>query len=308
MLSIIVLAGGKAKRFQRKMEPWVDKLLYKVEGESIIRRVLKAALDISDDVIISTDSKQRGITYANEVKDIGDVKISVDITELGCDGPLLGIASSMDHVKGDYVGVIAGDLPFITSDVIRNLINYADMADVITPYWGNGSVESLIFIAKRSRLELYSKFLCIHGFWRSSGIQRISLKTLYVPANVLTDDAKVFLDVNYRDDLNREIIVPKIAEKELLITFDSDLEMGHDEAFSTGHFFLAAIKLFRERSLDLKLRSIKAFEQEARFYMRQGLRIFASQAMFDASKVLNMLGFSSLARSYYRKAFEISKT
>jgi len=308
MLSIIVLAGGKAERFQRKMEPWVDKLLYRVEGESIIRRVLKAALAVSDDVIISTDSEQRGVTYANEVRDIGEVKISVDITELGCDGPLLGITSSINHVKGDYICVIAGDLPFITSHVIENLMNYADRADVVTPYWGDGSVESLIFIANKSKLELYSKFLCIHGFWRSSGIQRISLKTLYVPANRLTDDVRVFLDVNYRDDLNRETIVPKIAEKELLITFNSDLDMGYDEAFSIGHFFLAAIKLFRERSLDLKLRSIKAFEQEARFYMKHGLKVFASQALFDASKVLNMLGFSSLARSYYRKAFEISKT
>jgi len=37
MASVIVLAGGYARRFQKKGERWVDKLLVEFEGEHIIK-------------------------------------------------------------------------------------------------------------------------------------------------------------------------------------------------------------------------------------------------------------------------------
>ena len=306
MAYVIVLAGGYARRFQKKGERWVDKLLVEFEGEPIIKRVLEAISPIAHEIIISTDNKRRGEKYKEFIKG-AKVKIAVDRFDFNCDGPLRGIATAINFTKRGKVIVIPGDMPFIRAETMMNLMERMGDYDIATPIWNDGSIESLVFVAKRNALKKYSNFLCFHGYWRATGIQRISLATIYVPVNELTKNPNEFFDVNYRDDLLRKPNFEIKKGVQIHIKFDSDLKDDADLAFKKGHYFLAALKYFKSNFRASRYRSIKAFEKEADFYFSRGLRVLAIQALEDIAKVLNKLGLNILAHYYQRKAMGFRK-
>jgi molybdopterin-guanine dinucleotide biosynthesis protein A len=114
----VVLAGGSARRLGG-----VDKAALEVGGRSLLDRVLDAVADASRVVVVgpvrTTDAP---VVWCRE--------------EPAGGGPVAALAAGLAHVQADRVVVLAGDLPFLTADVVTQLRDAAtgrDGALVVDP-------------------------------------------------------------------------------------------------------------------------------------------------------------------------------
>ncbi len=63
MICGIILSGGSSRRFQASGEPWVDKALYRVNNEPMIRLVYNALSQVTDGIIIAVNNMDRALSY-----------------------------------------------------------------------------------------------------------------------------------------------------------------------------------------------------------------------------------------------------
>jgi molybdopterin-guanine dinucleotide biosynthesis protein A len=103
-----ILAGGKSIRMG------ANKSLLKIGEHTIIERVVKLMRDIFNEVNIITNQK-------NEYKFLG-LPMYEDIYKDF--GPLAGIHSALFHTTTERNFIISCDIPLMTADVIKYLIEY----------------------------------------------------------------------------------------------------------------------------------------------------------------------------------------
>jgi molybdenum cofactor guanylyltransferase len=105
-IGCIILAGGKSSRMGQ------DKGLVTLKGKEMIRHVLDAVGGIvSEPIIISNNLKYRNFSK----------KVFSDIIS-GC-GPVGGILSGMFHTDHEKNLVLSCDIPLISSDWLKYLVN-----------------------------------------------------------------------------------------------------------------------------------------------------------------------------------------
>ncbi len=113
----MVLAGGAGRRLSS------DKGRRLVGGVAIIDRVLAALIPVTDETIVV------GSALALE-----DVRVVAD-DQPGA-GPLAAICTGMKAAPADVYLVVACDMPFITSDLLRHLLVAGDGFDAVVPVVG----------------------------------------------------------------------------------------------------------------------------------------------------------------------------
>ena len=315
-LSTIILAGGKGARFQKTGHAWIDKLLAEIEGKSLIKWVYECVKPLSSEIIISTNTYQRGIRY-KEILGDEDIKI-VEDKVMPCKGPLLGIASSAGLVESEKVLVIPADMPFIKTESVEKLVNGLNDYDVTVPLWYDGMTENLFFVAKRNYLQKVSRFLCSKSYWSPSGIIRGAPVTYYMDASKIVESPKELININYFADL--EDIKPRkelMEGKDVLLRNDFiSLEEGMDDVElamrlnKTNNVFLTAVVfsyLGMNKDRVYALRGVKAFDMEARRYYDNEIYGLMALAYLDAGKILKNTGYQLLAEQYLEKADRILK-
>ena len=109
-VSAAILAGGANKRFQGKTKANIQ-----ISGVRIIARTIKILHDIFDDIVIVTNTPDefKGYKHYTLVPD-----------EIKNVGPLGGIHAAMKAAKNDSVFVFASDMPCISSNLIRQHIEF----------------------------------------------------------------------------------------------------------------------------------------------------------------------------------------
>jgi len=119
----VILAGGASKRMGNK-----NKALLKIGEKSIIERVLDAISVVVPQVILITNSPEQ-FTRLNcpSYRDI-----------LPGNGPLGGIYTGLINSTTNYDLVVACDMPFIQSQLLRFLINYSQDYDIVIPSTPDG--------------------------------------------------------------------------------------------------------------------------------------------------------------------------
>jgi len=179
MITGIILASGFSRRMKR------DKLLIKVDRESIIERVIKACINSKlDDVILVYRSK--------EVKEIGE-KYNKD-AYLGQSQALkLGMNEAIE--ANDYMFLV-GDQPFLTSEIINILIEeyYNSNLPILVPYY-NGIRGMPMIISSIFKEEL----LKITG---DKGGRDIVEKNIFRVKKVYIKEEKIGMDIDTPEDLN----------------------------------------------------------------------------------------------------------
>jgi molybdopterin-guanine dinucleotide biosynthesis protein A len=99
----VVLAGGAARRLGG-----VDKPALQVGGRSLLDRVLDAVVDASRVVVVGpARTTERPVVWCREDPPGG--------------GPVAALDAGLAEVRSDTVAVLAGDLPFLTAAVVRQL-------------------------------------------------------------------------------------------------------------------------------------------------------------------------------------------
>jgi molybdopterin-guanine dinucleotide biosynthesis protein A len=101
----VVLAGGSARRLGG-----LDKPSLEVGGRALLDRVLDALADASTVVVVGPRRATSGpVTWTREQPPGG--------------GPVAAVAAGLDEVTAATVVVVAGDLPFLTAEAVRTLLD-----------------------------------------------------------------------------------------------------------------------------------------------------------------------------------------
>lgn len=136
---VIVLAGGTSKRMGK------DKTLLQVKGVPMIKRVIDAALKVSNEVIVVTANKRKSKQLSKIIG--GDVTI-VEDEERGW-GPLMGMLTGCKRACAEYVAIVPCDAPFLNPKILIELFKRAEGHDAAIPRWPNGYLEPLHSVYRR---------------------------------------------------------------------------------------------------------------------------------------------------------------
>lgn len=112
-MKAVVLAGGKSSRMGQ------DKALMMLGGKTVLQQVLETVSFVFDDVYISGSYFHYQFFSKGIIKDVVVQK-----------GPMGGIYSALEYCKEDLF-VCSCDMPFISSELIQNLIQKKDNNRII---------------------------------------------------------------------------------------------------------------------------------------------------------------------------------
>lgn len=121
-----VLAGGHSDRMG------VDKLRLPVAGQPLLERVADVAAEVCDEVLVVGGDKVEvtGVRLPEGARVLAD--------EVPGQGPLGGLATALGAASNHWVLAVAGDLPWLSADVIRALWDARDDARVVVPVTDSG--------------------------------------------------------------------------------------------------------------------------------------------------------------------------
>lgn len=199
-LSALMLCGGKSVRFGS------EKGLATFQGRPLATRIVDILETISDDVLISTNWPDSYRALKKPM--IEDV--------FPGHGPISGIHAALKVARHELLAVCACDMPFVSAELFRYMVQNADGYDVvvpITPFSATADgdkqytvlYEPLHALYRRSCLPVFEaaienkQYKITHSFDH--------LRVLLIPETLWHSvpgiDDHVFQNVNTRQDLER---------------------------------------------------------------------------------------------------------
>jgi len=203
----LVLAGGKARRFQSKQEEWQDKALAQLFGKPLLTHVVENACKVVDEVVVCVSDEKRKTNYAEALKkqNLGEVKFVVDEKISHVNGPNVAIMTGLKSASANYCMTIPCDMPLIKPEIIKHLFDVAEDSQVTMPMWPNGRLETLVMVLERGSVTEITETLCRLRRPRSDDIIRGASKVFFVsPIGKLRNfdpELKSFVNINRREDL-----------------------------------------------------------------------------------------------------------
>jgi molybdopterin-guanine dinucleotide biosynthesis protein A len=132
MFTAAVMAGGKSSRMGR------DKLLIRVEGETLVGRTARVLAEGFDTVLLCVADAEKYDTCAEPVEDVFR----------GC-GPLGGLHAALLRTQDRGVFACAGDMPFISAEAALKVVEACGEAEACVPVGADGKPEPLFAYYKK---------------------------------------------------------------------------------------------------------------------------------------------------------------
>jgi molybdopterin-guanine dinucleotide biosynthesis protein A len=203
----LVLAGGKAYRFQKPQQNWQDKALLLLDNKPFLAHVVENVTAVVDEVIVCVNDEERKESYMEVLEKYNlNAKIVIDEkTEVG--GPIRAILTGLKTSQADYCLIAPCDMPFISSKVVNYLFSVSKNFEVVMPMWPNGKLETLFMVLERSIGLEITQTLCQLERSHVDDIPRAATKTL-LPSplkNIASFDPqlKSFININCTEDLEK---------------------------------------------------------------------------------------------------------
>jgi len=225
----LILAGGKARRFQTIDKVWQDKALAQLQGKPLLIHAVEAVFGVVDEVAVCVNDAQRSEKYAQVLQSHGllDVKLVVDEQVAGVSGPNVALMSGLRAVNADYCFTLPCDMPFLQPKVAEYLFEEGESCDIAVPMWPNGRLETLMMVLERNIALEITQTLCVLKRPRSDDIPRGSGKTILVSPishiKKLDPELKSFININLREDLYKL----RTRQSHGSITEDLKLNLGN---------------------------------------------------------------------------------
>lgn len=204
----IILAGGRAERFQNMQEKWQDKALIELFGKPLLVHAVENVRETVEETVVCVNNENRKAKYADILTKHGieDVKVAVDEPS-HVRGPLIGILTGLSAVKAEYCFILPSDMPFFQPKLIDFMFNSARTKRVVVPMWPNGRLETLTMVLRRTEGLEIARTLCELRRPRSDDIIRGALNVLLVSIvcelRDLDPELKSFININYQSDLTQ---------------------------------------------------------------------------------------------------------
>jgi molybdenum cofactor guanylyltransferase len=205
----LILAGGKARRFQTQSQEWQDKALAELHGKPLLIHAIQNVRSVVDEVAVCVNDEERKTAYSEilEKFSLSDVKIIVDEKINHISGPNVAIMSGLKSVQADYCLTLPCDMPFLEPKVADYLFSQAEGVEVVVPMWPNGRLETLMIVLERQSALEITRTLCALKRPRSDDIPRGASKTLLVSPvshiKTLDSELRSFININSKEDLNK---------------------------------------------------------------------------------------------------------
>jgi len=187
-ISGVILAGGASKRLGG-----IIKSNIVISGEKIITRIINSISDIFDEIIIVTYNPSEFREFTS-CRIIGDHYLNA--------GPLGGIHAAMKSSANDAIFVFAGDMPFLSKEIITEQINQfsSKECDILIPLIG-GFIEPLHSIYRVTLLNEMERY--ITGGKNRSVRDFIKLMNVrYMPIHESEENKRAFTNINSREDIS----------------------------------------------------------------------------------------------------------
>lgn len=204
-IAAIVLAGGKNRRLGR------SKALEAIGGKSLIERVVERLKSLTSQIIIVTSREQLDLPVAR------DVEILVDIYP--GKGPLGGIYTGLLASRSSHNFVVACDMPFLNTRLLRYMIELSNDFHVVIPRLGEGKIEPLHAIYSKGCLgniktQLEGNELEVYSVLNTVRVRYVER----AECQKFDPQLLSFFNINCQTDLDRAV--------ELATKNDHDLESG----------------------------------------------------------------------------------
>lgn len=207
----IILSGGYSIRFQKENEPWIDKALMSFDGEVILKRTTRMLSNLCDKIIIMVkfeDSKSIYQAFIDKFPENikSKVIIAKDNNRFLCNGPTLGIVSSLDFIESETVIVVPVDLPLLGEKILADLLSQLNSSSMIVPYWpATGKIEPLVFAFKLKPVQILAKILSQIKRSRADDLHRVilSIKFLALSSDRTKEIDNIFTSLNDRTKLEK---------------------------------------------------------------------------------------------------------
>jgi molybdopterin-guanine dinucleotide biosynthesis protein A len=149
-ITAAILAGGPAKRLKGVVKPNLM-----MGGKTIMDRSVSVLGNLFREIIIVTNSPEEFSDFS------GCLIVGDSIKGIG---PLGGIHSALKAASGDAVFIVAGDMPFLSSEIIqRQTALYSEAeCDILVPVIGS-NIEPLHSIYSRELLKKLEDYLTSGG-------------------------------------------------------------------------------------------------------------------------------------------------
>lgn len=186
----IILAGGKNLRLGR------NKALEIIGGKKLIRRVFEKLELLSDEIIIVTSWETVDTEFNSEAEVVADI--------FPMKGPLGGIYTGLMKSHNSINIVVACDMPFLNTGLLRYMVDESGGYDVTVPRMDEGMIEPLHAVYAKRCLEVIDERLDdnrlnIHGFFNSVKVRYIEKEECLK----LDPELLSFFNINYQSDLDR---------------------------------------------------------------------------------------------------------
>jgi len=194
MLGVVILAGGKSKRFGS------NKAFVMLKGKEIIEWCIEGFHNLVQEVVISV--KKSDDRYRKFVSE--KIKIVEDLYEL--EGPLVGLYSAMLFMKSKYVYIHPIDSPYVLRDYINYMLESTKGHSACAIKFEDDSFDPTHSIVDREIALIHSKKLIEEGntslkslFLSMPNVKFIKMKELKIKSI-----GKVFVNINTKEDLEIE--------------------------------------------------------------------------------------------------------
>ena len=190
-VSAAIMAGGKSKRMGQ------DKAWIELDGEPLIRRIATVLAQVADEVIV----------VANDPK-YATLGLRVVPDRFPDGGALGGIATGVGAATHDRVLVAACDMPFLSAEVWRVLLDHRPAADVVIPKIG-GEFETLHALYTKACLAPMERSLAAGKLRVISFFDDVRVQAIEEPELRVADPTlRSFTNVNTPEELARALRSP----------------------------------------------------------------------------------------------------
>ncbi|MDD5191131.1 MAG: molybdenum cofactor guanylyltransferase [Dehalococcoidales bacterium] len=194
----IILAGGKNLRLGR------NKALEIIGGKPIIERVVDRLLPLIDQIVIVTAKGPHELPTNLEAEFAEDIYVN--------GGPLGGIYTGLKASQNETNILVACDMPFLNTELLRHLVFLSPSNDAVVPRSGPELFEPLHAVYSKKCLPVIKKHLDSNDRAISSFLKDV--KVLYVEeaeCREFDPELPTFFNINRQADLE---VARKMAEKE----------------------------------------------------------------------------------------------
>ena len=179
----IVLAGGKSSRMG------TDKCYLTLGGNSLVEIALRKLQTLCSEVVISSNCSDYDAPGVKVIRDL--------ITD---SGPLAGIYSAMKETNAENFLVIPADLPFITTDFLKELVAGCQNYDAVVPRNNEGYIEPLAAYYNRACLPIIEESLMSGDFSVYKILKKLNVNYFKWETLPIAGKMHLFMNLNSPED------------------------------------------------------------------------------------------------------------